>query len=270
MANRFKLVALDLDGTFLDSNKKIPARNAEALKKAVSQGVKIMLATSRPYRGAKWVFDEIGVEDGLIMSQAGGLVLRYPDQQVVCSHKFDGALIKEMCEFCDERGIYFHILCGPETYYFNMENDMADLVEKYFFYRGELATADEMAKMESGKANVVTHGMEETLHVLGLLQEAFGDRVELAISDKVSVDINPLGVSKATTLLEAAGVLGIPQEETISFGDTDSDAGMIKAAGMGVAMANASEAAKAAADLIAPSNNECGVAQVFEEYVLEK
>ena len=122
--------------------------------------------------------------------------------------------------------------------------------------------------MRSGKANVVTRGLEETLHAQELLRARFGERVELAVSDKCSVDITPKGVSKASTMLEAAKVLGISKEEVIAFGDTDSDAGMIAAAGLGVAMENASDAAKAAAKVIAPTNDAAGVAQILEEYVL--
>ena len=268
MEKQYRLVSLDLDGTFLDSHKKIPARNAEAVRRAVEKGVHVMLATSRPYLGAKWVFDQIGVRDGMILSQAGGLVLHYPDEKEICSHCFDGELLREMCRFCDAHDLYFHCLCGPDTYYYNKSGALAELCEKYFFFAGTPSTAEEMASFRSGKANVVTFGLEDTLKALELLEKEFGGRVELAVSDKCSVDITPKDVSKATTMLEAAAVLGISQEETIAFGDTDSDAGMIRAAGMGVAMANASDVAKAAAEYIAPSNDEEGVAQVLEKFVL--
>ncbi len=268
MRQTYRLVSLDLDGTFLNSEKKIPQRNADAVRRAIGQGVSVMLATSRPYLGAKWVFDEIGVTDGLILSQAGGLVLRYPDESEVYSRCFEGALLEELCAFCDENGLYFHCLCGPDAYYFNQSGELADLCALYFFFEGKPATAKEMRAMRSGKANVVTHGLEETLHAQELLRARVGGRVELGVSDKCSVDITPKGVSKASTMLETAKALGISKEEVVAFGDTDSDAGMIAAAGLGVAMENASDAARAAARIIAPTNDEAGVAQVLEQYVL--
>ena len=109
---------------------------------------------------------------------------------------------------------------------------------------------------------------EETPRAAALLKAEFGGRAEIAVSDACVIDFTPLGVDKASALLAAAESLGVSREEIIAIGDTENDIPMIRAAGLGVCMANGVPAAKEAADVIAPSNNDAGVAKILEEYVL--
>ena len=268
MTPAYKLVAVDLDGTLLDDQKNIPEENVRAIRAAVAQGVSVMLATGRPYPAACWVFETLGVGEGLILSQAGGLVSAYPSGETVYSRSHDPEFVRDLAEFCAQHDYFFHGM-GPRDYYFLRPHPMADLTESYFGYPGVVTPLEDMLKLRLGKLNVITPA-EETPRAAALLKAEFGGRAEIAVSDACVIDFTPLGVDKASALLAAAESLGVSREEIIAIGDTENDIPMIRAAGLGVCMANGVPAAKEAADVIAPTNNDAGVAKILEQYVLDR
>ena len=87
---------------------------------------------------------------------------------------------------------------------------------------------------------------------------------------RTSVELHASGVNKGTGLAEAARYFGIPMENVMAIGDGENDVTMLKMAGMGAAMGNAVSEAKAAADIVLPSNNEDGVAWAIHQFVHEK
>lgn len=87
-------------------------------------------------------------------------------------------------------------------------------------------------------------------------------------SSPEALEIVPTGVNKAAGLARVAAILGIPREETIAIGDGENDISMLRWAGLGIAMANAPENVKAAADVIAPACDEDGAAWAMEKYLL--
>jgi hypothetical protein len=97
--------------------------------------------------------------------------------------------------------------------------------------------------------------------------ESWG-QFEISNSHITNIECNARGISKASGLEEVCGMLGIPLSEAIAVGDSLNDIPMIRAAGLGVAMGNAQEPVKQAADYIAPTNSENGVAHVIERYML--
>ena len=266
MTPAYKLVAVDLDGTLFNDQRKIPEENIRAIRAAVAQGVHVMVATGRPYRSACRIFEQLGIAEGLALSQAGGLVSVYPSGETVYSRSHDPEFLRDLAEFCAQHGYFFHCMAVSD-YYFLHKGPMADLTEHYLGHPGVEIPLEKMLKMHFGKATMVTP-VEETLWASALLKAKFGSRVEIAVSDAGVTDITPRGVDKGVALLAAAEFLGIPREETMAMGDSENDIAMLVAAGLGVCMANGVPAAKEAADVIAPSNNDAGVAKILEEYVL--
>ena len=266
MTPAYKLVAVDLDGTLLDDQKNIPEENIRAIRAAVAQGVHVMVATGRPYRSACLVLERLGIAEGLALSQAGGLVSAYPSGETIYSRSHDPEFLRDLAEFCAKYGYFFHCMAVSD-YYFLHKGPMADLTEHYFGYPGVEISLEEMLKMHFGKATMVTPA-EETPQASALLKAKFGSRVEIAVSDACVTDITPRGVDKGAALLAAAEFLGIPREATMAMGDSENDLSMLAAAGLGVCMENGVPAAKEAADVIAPANNDAGVAKILEQYVL--
>jgi hydroxymethylpyrimidine pyrophosphatase-like HAD family hydrolase len=87
-------------------------------------------------------------------------------------------------------------------------------------------------------------------------------------SHPCNLEINPIGISKASGIEEVCRLIGISMSEVVAMGDSLNDMAMIKAAGLGVAMGNAQEELKAAADLVTVTNNEHAVAKIIREHIL--
>ena len=99
-----------------------------------------------------------------------------------------------------------------------------------------------------------------------LLKELIGDKVSVYRSDPYFIEIVPKGVDKAASLEKMLPIVGIPREDCIACGDGFNDIGMIKFAGIGVAMGNAQQVVKDAADMITLTNDEDGIIPVIKKY----
>ena len=110
--------------------------------------------------------------------------------------------------------------------------------------------------------------VESTLRALREELESWG-AFEITNSSPFNLEMNPLGISKATALKELCDVLGIDISQSIAVGDSLNDIAAIREAGLGVAMGNAQEEVKEAADVITLSNNEHGVAHIIRDFVLK-
>lgn len=93
--------------------------------------------------------------------------------------------------------------------------------------------------------------------------------LQMTNSSPVNIEINPAGVSKASGVAEVCKLLGIEMSEVVAVGDSLNDLAVIEAVGLGVAMGNAQEQVKEAADLIVASNNEDGIVEVIREHILK-
>ena len=103
-----------------------------------------------------------------------------------------------------------------------------------------------------------------------ILSKKFEGRISIYRSEPFFIEALPMGIDKAHSIEVLINHLGIPKENTIACGDGFNDISMIKYAGVGVAMANAQEEVKAAADYITVSNDEDGVAKVIYEMILKE
>ncbi len=268
MNRSYKLLALDLDGTLLDDHRHLPEKNIAALREAAALGACIMPATGRPFCAAAWVFETLGLSEGLVLSQAGALVSRYPSGETVFSRTLDRDFSRDLAEFCAEHSLYFHIMIGPDYCCLpGASGPEKERSQGTFGVPPIVLPFEEFCALTAGKADVPTP-LGQAERVAALLKERFGSRAEIQISGPGMVDVIPPGTDKGRALLAAAQALGLSSEETAAFGDSGTDLPMIAAAGLGVCMENGFEQVKAAADVVAPANNDAGVAWAVEKYVL--
>lgn len=264
--HRCKLIAVDLDGTLLDDNKRIPAANAEALKRAHARGIHIVMATGRPPRATNWVFKELGIE-GLVLGSGGACIERYPSGEILCEEHLDTTAVRDFTLYCRERGYFIFCMKGSD-YFYEGEGPAADYIRAYMKYDGgRVDLAD--GGLSFNKGDLLVPNAADTERVTAELKSLLAGRAAPVMADKDIIDINPFGVDKGTGLARLCELLKIYISETAAFGDTDNDVEMIAAAGLGVCMANGMPASLACADLVAPSNNNAGVAAVINEYILD-
>jgi Cof subfamily protein (haloacid dehalogenase superfamily) len=260
-ASTLRLVATDLDGTLLRSDESLSPRTRAALERAVASGAVHVIVTGRSVETAGPVFDELHY-DGLAVCGQGAQLYDAGAHELIAAHTVDAKAVQPVLARLAETigpvriavaraGIAggFH---GPpgmpwpwELVPLNSvtESELWDEPVMKAFLNHERLSVDELA----AAVRAVGNGLFEAVN-------AGGDLVELV----------PAGVTKATGLAEVAERLGLTAAETIAFGDMPSDVPMLIWAGWGVAMANGHLEAIAAADEVAPSNDEDGVAVVLE------
>jgi Cof subfamily protein (haloacid dehalogenase superfamily) len=260
-------VALDLDGTLLGDDLKVSPEVRVAVGQALDRGVIVTLATGRMLSYTVPYARDLKITAPLICYQ-GGLIQAADSPSPLYRVVMDEAVAREFIDWQDGTGHDVAMYSGDGVYAAGRRR-LQDLYRSMLGYGLEWVD-DLSVALERGQPLkfLVLVDPAEAEPVESELRRLFGARVELTRSHERIVEANPPGVTKADGLRRLAAHLGIPRAEVMAVGDQDNDAGMIAWAGIGVAMGNGSAAAKAAADWVAPSVSDNGVAAAIGRFVL--
>lgn len=274
MSEPIRLIALDLDGTLLDTRKQLSEENRAALTRAARAGIHIVPTTGRFF-------------DGMPEAVRALPFLRYAitiNGAEVADHRTGEELYKADIPLARALELMRYLDTLPVIY--DCYQDNAGWISQHLKARIDSTVKDphfrrmlhELRKPVPELKAFVTERNRDIQKIqffiptpelrqelLETLPKMFP---ELAVSSSVSenIEVNAAGATKGKALLGLAKRLGIPREGTMAFGDGLNDLSMLEAAGVGVAMENACAEAKAAADYITLSNDEHGVAYAIEKY----
>lgn len=275
MRHRIKMIGLDLDGTLLNEKKQITPRTEDVLKRAIAQGVVVLTATGRPWMG---VPEELQQFPGMryALTSNGARILDIQEGRVLEEHLLSVRSAKKALEICGKYDTLQEIYFDGQGY---APREKMAHVEKYhknpnmweYMRRTRIPVEDifEMVDRENrglDKVQALFADMEEREKAWDELSKE--DDLELVGSLKYNIEVNARGVNKGTGLVNLGRLLGIRREEIMAFGDGDNDTVMLQEVGFGVAMGNAEEQVKRAADYITLTNDEEGVAEAIEKFVL--
>ncbi len=276
MKYKVRMMGFDLDGTLLDSQKRLTGRTEEVLKKAVSRGIELLPITGRPLCGLP---EEIRNFPGMhfAITSNGARIVDMRTGEVLRERLIEAEVGEQLLHIFDKydalREIYYdgtgyveagelerveEFLPGSPMVQYICSTRVAveNLWEKF---REEYRALD---KIQGLFAN-----LEEREQALEEIQK-LGD-VEATNALVNNIEVNAGGVNKGEALLWLADRLGIPVEKTMGFGDGGNDLALMKYAGVGVAMKNGKEDVKQAADTVTEyTNDEDGIAVFIENYVL--
>lgn len=275
---KYKLVCTDMDGTLLNSKKKISEETKEVLKKAHDKGVHIVVTTGRIYNNAAYYSNLIGVKSAVIA--ANGAFIREKDKEEAI---YKETLTEEQCrlvlgvllkhKLVPHFHTYKEVYLGSKFHKFvsylavarKLPKDMP-VISRYVAGKDEWHNVFKEMDGNLVKAIVfhpdvkrINRAKEELMKIPNL---------EIASSGKLNIEINAKGVCKGQAVEVLAKYYGIKREEVICIGDNENDISMIEYAGLGVAMGNAIESVKLKADYITDTNNNDGVAKVIEKFIL--
>lgn len=272
---KVKLIGMDLDGTLLTSKKELTAYTKEILSRAVKQGIIVMPATGRPLKG---ITDDLLEFSGFryAVTANGGGVVKLRTGEALFEELVPVETARKVLEVLGHydtlREIYF-----DGTGY--AQADKLKDIERYleeapmmeYIMRTRIPVPDLWAKFEEenravDKVQGLFVSLEERAMAIRELREVSG--IEITGALKKNIEVNAAGVNKGRALIKLGELLGIRREEIMAFGDGANDLKMIKEVGVGVAMENAKDELKEAADYIAGSNDKDGVARFIETYVL--
>lgn len=266
----YKVLALDIDGTLTNSEKKITERTKKAVDAAAERGVKIVIASGRPVQGIREFARELRLKenDGYILSFNGGRLISCKTGEIIHDMKLPLEYLPEIYALSKEYGVNLMSYEGddlitetPDDEFLAIEARINGLGIK------KVDNLVEHIKFPINKCLMLGEGnylaeVEKKVHA------ALCDRMDVYRSEPYFLEILPKGVDKAKALERLLDMLDSSREELMACGDGFNDLTMIRYAGLGVAMANARDEVKESADYVTCSNDEDGVAAAIERFIL--
>lgn len=275
-----KLVALDLDGTLFDNSSRISERNLAAIRSITNKGIHVVISTGRPFEGIP--FDQIkGTGINYAITANGSGIYEISTGKCLYENAMDEELVTPILNFLLTRDIHMDAFIGGKGY------TPVQCVE----------TAQKLTVPSSIKKYIITtrtrlDNILQFIHenqlkvqkmTLNFYPAADGTLIDREIVRKFLVS-NPsittvcggynnleftrADASKGVGLRKLAEILGVDPDATMAIGDTENDLAIIEAAGIGVAMGNATDAVKARADYVTTTNTKDGVAAAIEHFIL--
>lgn len=265
---KYKLIVLDLDGTLTNTKKEISPRNRETLIRIQEQGVRVVLASGRPTYGIVPLANELRINEfgGFILSYNGGEIINWETKEMIYENVLPNEVVPVLYECARNHHLSILTYDGTEIV---TENSQDPYVEKEAFLNKMAVreTNDFLTDITLPVAKCLIVGdpskltpveSELCIHLQG--------KINVFRSEPYFLELVPQGIDKAMSLAVLLKEIGVNREEVIAMGDGYNDLSMIKFAGMGIAMANAQEPVKKAADYITLSNEEDGVAEAIEKW----
>ncbi|MFD2169540.1 Cof-type HAD-IIB family hydrolase [Tumebacillus lipolyticus] len=260
-----KLIALDLDGTLLNKQKKITPRTKGVLEEAMRMGHHVVIATGRPPRASLNYYHELGLHTPMVNFN-GALVHHAVDEEWGHHHfPLERATALQVLDVCEQFGIH-NVMAEIKDDFYLKQHD-AKIVNILGEGRQPLAVGAIHDLLHDHPTSLLIQAREEVVSDLRAhLHQHHADLIEHRYwgTPWNVIEVMKAGVNKATGLSLIVESLGLNREQVIAFGDEDNDFAMIEYAGLGVAMGNANLELKAIADSICDTNDNDGIAQMLE------
>ncbi len=269
--SNIRLVAMDLDGTLLTTDKKLTEENRSALERAAEAGIHLVPATGRIFAGLPEEIRAMSCIRYMILAN-GATVLDRETDMTLYQAEMDANTALEVMQFLDGFPVIYDCYQNGQGW---MTASMYELAEWYApsaFYLQHIRTLRKPVPdlkdhiRQNGTPVQKIQAFCQTVDTQSLLLKQAAIRFPaLAVSTSVTrnIEINDGRAHKGAALQALAGHLGLAAEETMAFGDGINDISMLQAAGLGVAMANAAPDVLAVADAVAPGNDENGVSRML-------
>jgi Cof subfamily protein (haloacid dehalogenase superfamily) len=265
-----QLLALDLDGTITADFGSIPPENAAAIAQVQARGVTVTIATGREYNATLPFARQLNITTPLICYQ-GGLIRHPQTEEIFLQASIPLVFSRRIIKYAREHKMHM-MMYLPDQVLTEYPSDFmlkvtAAINNPVTVVNNLLAALND--ETPPIKFLILTTAAQADANGRQL-QEAFGDSLTVVKSHETIVELIQPGVSKGVALRHLAELLNIPLSAVMTVGDQDNDVEMLQAAGLGVAMGNASPAAKAAADVVAPPLKEGGLVWALQTYILEQ
>ncbi len=289
----YKLMAIDLDGTLLNSYGEVSENTRNALKEAKSKGVEIVLSSGRPISSTESLAIELGVDNYLI-SGNGAAVYDIKNQEILYDRFLTKEQVLNIARLCEQNSFFYNVYTEDEVIasslsynilFYHKEN--AKKVEEKRTHINVVQNIEEYIK-QSGKEKflkitvcdeskfIFNSIMKRLKEIPGIdvLEVAYMSRKKIKDGTK-DVDIQYYytevtneNVNKWTAIEYLLEKLNIKKEEVLAIGDNVNDKEMIEGAGLGVVMGNSNPKMKEIADVIVADNNSEGVLEALNKFVI--
>jgi Cof subfamily protein (haloacid dehalogenase superfamily) len=285
---KYSVLAIDLDGTLLNDEKEIDARDREAIQSFRAKGGIVIIISGRTPSSTRWIAENLNLTEPIIAFN--GAVIQQASGTYFDTFRFDNVEILRFIEICTLHDIYFHLYSGdtlliPKETRWNqnwVEQNIPSLQhsggdpERCQVYRDQCAVKRmksigeyvRLGQLEIAKI-AVFHENKSLLPFATLLKKQFPSFEITSSLNYTNLEISPSGVTKGSSLAKLMNALGIPLQKVAAIGDNFNDVSMLETVGLGVAMGNAPEQVKARARVVTNTNQHAGVARAIYEFLLD-
>ncbi|WP_029290824.1 Cof-type HAD-IIB family hydrolase [Cellulomonas sp. HZM] len=253
-----RLVAIDMDGTLLDDDKRLDPSFWPLLDELHDRGVVVCPASGRQYATLRAQFDR---DDLVYIAENGAYVVH--EGREVSSRTIDRATANDVVRAVRAAGRDTGtVLCGKRSAYVE-RTDEAFLEQVRPYYR-LLELVDDLTDVRDDDVlKVAVYDFASSQELTDAVLGRFDGPQRVVVSGEHWVDVMDPEVDKGLALRAVQDVLGVTREQTMAFGDYHNDLGMLEAAGWSVAMDNAHPDVRAVARVVAPTNNDNGVVRTL-------
>ncbi|MBQ4289219.1 MAG: HAD family phosphatase [Clostridia bacterium] len=265
---QYKLIAIDMDKTLLTDESLLTERSKEAMEAAEKKGAYVVLATGRMAANVRALVEKLGLNLHSPIICGGGSQVVDKDYNLIYSCNIVPDVAKQVLDFCRDNNIYCQIFEGA-NFIFKKHMPQTDT---YVGISGLTPVEDpdifEREHVDTPKILIIED--EETIKKLQVtLREKF-PMLNIGTSRPTFLELNNPDGNKGVALKVLAEKLGLSRDELIAIGDNQIDASMIEYAGLGAAVGNALPEIKDIADYISADNNNEGVTEVIEKFIINE
>ncbi len=291
----YKLIAVDLDGTLLNSHGNISEKNKNSIKKSMEKGAEVVIASGRPVSSAKAYANEAGANKYVICGN-GSVLYDIQKEQILYNKSIDKQKVLQIIKICEENSIFYSIYTENLTiakslnynilFYNNENKKMPDdkktnikIINNIYKYLEDNPNT-EILKITVCDENSIIFGgivkrLKEIKDIDVLEVQHMARKVITSGTKEIKIEyhyteITSKNVNKWNAIEKLADILKIEKEEIMAIGDNMNDKEMIENAGLGIIMENSAPYMKKFADKVVSNNNEDGVSEALEKYVLNE
>lgn len=254
---KYKLIALDVDGTLLNDDHQLTEATVQTVKRVHNQGATIVLCTGRGPGNAIPVMEELGLE-GTVITHNGAATIRTSDRSIIHQYPFQPEELAFFVQYCREHRVHYDL---STPYHLHVDADLPEPIRQmYELFKISPVQVDELAAVPEQPVKFTAFSPDKQL--LDRVQADWmkvGSSLLVLRSGNEFIDVMHAEASKGNALRALAESLGIDRSQVLAMGNYYNDADMLQFAGWGIAMNNSPEDVKRLADEVTVSNNEGGV-----------
>lgn len=288
----YKLVAVDLDGTLLNSYGEVTEYTKEVIKKVQQKGLKFIIASGRPMDSIKSISKDIGADKYFIAGN-GAIIYDTQKQEIIYEKYIPKQKVLEIAKICEQNNIFYNIYTEKNVitqylkynvlYYFkenlkkepDKKTNIMVVNNMYEFIKNseemkciKITICDESKIIFNSIIKKLKNVKDiEVLDVLHMSRKLIKQGTEDVAIEYFFTEITSSEVDKINAIKNLIKILGIDIKEVIAIGDNINDKKMIEEAGLGICMGQASEKIKEVSKIVTEDNNNDGVAKALEEVI---
>lgn len=266
-----KLIALDIDGTLLNSDGEILGSTKKAITRALDKGIRVVLCSGRPIDGLTNFLNELGIKgSGEYVITLNGALIRNTDADIITENLVPNSFYREMTAFGLAHKIPFNIV-DSNSRIITADHNVDPMIYRQAYENNAplyIRTPDEMPEDNIRIAKGCYVGDPSLLDEWEpVIKKKFGKALNVMRTENTFLELLNKAVNKGAALKILAEKLNLSSDEVMAIGDERNDIEMFNYAGTSVCMGNGQEDAKKAADYVTGSNDRDGIAEAFEKFV---